>query len=57
MIIVMFHHKREQYANGQIPFPAPGIRFEVTAGCKYTASQESGHVVLIPSPTITGVVF
>ncbi|HYH96429.1 MAG TPA: hypothetical protein VD972_10685, partial [Hyalangium sp.] len=39
------------------PFPAPGIKFKVSANCKYTAAQEDGHVVLVPSPTIRGFVF
>jgi hypothetical protein len=51
---------RDQHDPSAVPpvpaFPAPGIGFEVTAACKYTASQESGHTVLVPSPTITGFV-
>lgn len=35
-------------------YPAPGVRFQVTANCRYTAAQEDGHVVDIPSPTIVG---
>ncbi|WP_224367190.1 hypothetical protein [Hyalangium versicolor] len=38
------------------PYPAPGIKFTVTAGCNYTAAQEDGHVVLIPAPSIPGLV-
>jgi hypothetical protein len=36
-------------------FPSP-IGFEVNAACKYTASQEDGHEVIVPAPTITGTV-
>ena len=38
------------------PYTAPGIRFEVNANCRYTASQESGHTVLVNAPNITGFV-
>ncbi|WP_224247896.1 hypothetical protein [Hyalangium gracile] len=39
------------------PYPAPGIPFSVAAACSYTAAQEDGHIVQVPSPTIPGVVF
>jgi hypothetical protein len=38
------------------PYGAPGIRFEVNANCRYTASQESGHTVLVNAPNISGLV-
>lgn len=37
------------------PYPAP-IKFQVNAGCRYTASQEDGHVVLVAAPPIDGTV-
>ncbi|KFE64730.1 hypothetical protein [Hyalangium minutum] len=52
---------RDQHDPASVPptpaYAAPGIKFEVAAGCKYTASPEDGHVVLLSSPTITGRVF
>ena len=38
------------------PLFSPPLPFEVNASCVYTASQESGHSVIIPAPTITGTV-
>ncbi len=37
------------------PFNPP-LPFEVNASCRYTASQEGGHGVIVPAPTITGLV-
>jgi hypothetical protein len=52
---------RDQHDPAAVPpaprYPDPGIKFEVNASCQYTAAQEDGHVVVVPSPTITGRVF
>jgi hypothetical protein len=52
---------RDQHDPAAVPpaprFPDPGISFEVTAVCRYTAAQEEGHVVLLNAPTILGKVF
>ena len=38
------------------PLFSPPLPFEVNANCAYTASQEQGHKVIVPAPTITGTV-
>ncbi|MBN1209310.1 MAG: hypothetical protein JXB05_30950, partial [Myxococcaceae bacterium] len=50
---------RDQHDPAAVPQPGPyvpPIEFKVAASCKYTASQEGGHVVLVSSPLIEGVV-
>ncbi|MFL5349947.1 MAG: hypothetical protein ACJ8AT_34655 [Hyalangium sp.] len=50
---------RDQHDPASVP-PAPAyptaIKFDVNAGCRYTASQEAGHVVLVNAPPMSGTV-
>lgn len=39
------------------PYAAPGVPFEINAGCTYTASPRDGHIVLIAAPQVRGNVF
>jgi hypothetical protein len=50
---------RDLHDPAAVPQPnpyVPPLEFKVAAGCRYTAAQEGGHVVLVTSPTIEGTV-
>ncbi|HSP81770.1 MAG TPA: hypothetical protein VLQ93_24840, partial [Myxococcaceae bacterium] len=37
-------------------YPSPGLPYEVSASCSFTASQIDGHKVIVPAPTVAGLV-
>ncbi len=38
-------------------YTAPGVKFEVSAGCSFTASPVEGYKTVIAAPTVSGYVF